>query len=257
MSKPRILIYDIETTPVLGWAWQKWQTNLLGIVEDSHLLSVAYKWHGEGDDVTVLSQPQFQRDYRRNRKDDRKLTKKIHKLFNEADVTVAHYGDKFDFKKVQGRFLQHGFGPASQTFQVDTKKIASKHFKLTSNSLNDLGQLLDLGMKLPHTGFQLWLDCMAGDPEAWQLMVDYNAQDVVLLEKVYDRFLYEGWIDNHPNLANITGNLHNCPKCHATEDHMHKRGNVRTKTLVYQQWQCNVCHSYSRQRKSGTGPKFQ
>ena len=44
---PRILLYDLETSPILGYVWTLWKTNVIEVVEDWYLLSAAWQWYGE------------------------------------------------------------------------------------------------------------------------------------------------------------------------------------------------------------------
>jgi len=254
---PRILIYDIETSYNLGSTWGKWQQNVMHFVEQKHLFCFAYKWYGEPDsEIKVVGQTDFARAYKRNQRDDRQVAQELHRLFDEADVIVAHNGNSFDQKETQTRFLVHGLPKTSPYKQVDTKLVARRNFRMNSNSLNDIGKMLGLGKKLPHFGFEMWQEIYENrDPEMWQTMRDYNVQDVVLLNSVYERFLTGGWIDNHPNMAIITGRLDSCPKC-GTSGRMMKRGIVTSNTVAYQQYQCGHCKSYSRERKAATGPQF-
>lgn len=256
MTKPKILIYDIETSYNLGSTWGKYDQHVMHFVEQKHIFCFAYRWYGTDEPIRVVGQTDFPRDYRRNMRDDRKVAIELHKLFDKADIIVAHNGNRFDQKETQTRFLVHGLPRTTPYHQVDTKLVARRHFRMNSNSLNDIASTLGIGKKLPHFGFEMWQRIYEDrDPEMWQIMRDYNVQDVALLEEVYERFLLNGWIDNHPNVATISGRLHACPKC-GHEGRMMKRGTVHTKTVEYQQYQCGACQSYSRERKSSTGPRF-
>ena len=74
-----------------------------------------------------------------------------------------------------------------------------------------LGEYLGLGRKLD-TDFQLWLDCMAGDPAALRKMSRYNRQDVVLLESVFDALL--PYVRHLPRLVEATEiGQSGCPSC--------------------------------------------
>ncbi len=45
--EPRMLTFDIESTPNLGWGYGKWQVNMLKIEDYSRLLSFSWRWRGE------------------------------------------------------------------------------------------------------------------------------------------------------------------------------------------------------------------
>lgn len=252
--EPRILIYDIETSPNVAYTWGKWQVNALQFVSQKWILCFAYQWYGE-DEVHVVGQTDFPREYARDKKDDRRVVQELHKLFEEADVLIAHNGDSFDQKEVQARFLFHGMPRTTPYAQIDTKKVAKRQFRLNSNSLDDIAGYLGIGHKLPHIGFQMWQRIVEDrDPEMWQLMRDYNVQDVKLLTEVYEIFRDNGWITDHPNLATISGKLESCPSCGSYR--LMKRGLRFTNTMTYQQFQCQACLTYHRERRAATGPRF-
>lgn len=249
----RILFIDIETTPIVAYSWgPDWKTNLIEHIEESHLLSVAYRWGIDGE-TKILSLRQFGRTYRRNRKDDSMLARAVYNLLDEADIVVAHNGVDFDTPKLFTRFVANGIPRPSPFYQVDTKRIASKQWRTGSNRLQSLGQFLGLGSKTPHTGFKLWQDVMAGDQAAWDLMEEYNIQDVDLLVKLYLVMRDGGWIPNHPSLTTISGTENVvCRVCGGS--HLQKRGLHHTKVNSFQQFQCMDCRHYSRARTAITKP---
>ncbi len=223
---------DIETSPNLGYTWSKWETNVLSFERETYLLCYAYKWYGETK-TKVVSLPDFP-TYKKNKADDKSLVKSLWDLFEEADIIIAHNGDKFDIKYSNGRFLYHGFTPPTTYKTVDTLKVARGKFKLNSNSLNDLGKFLNVGKKVETGGFELWLGCMEGNEESWKKMCKYNKQDVELLEQVYIKLL--PWVRNHPNLV-----LHeDTPACtHCESLKVWKIGFDKFSTR--QRWRCMGC----------------
>lgn len=231
----RILLYDIENSPALGYTWGKYEQDVIEFERDWYLLSFAYKWAGEKT-VRVLALPDF-KTYKKDHYDDKELTKAIWELMDEADVVIGHNSDSFDNKKVQTRMVVHGFAPPSPYKTVDTLKVARKYFRFSSNKLDDLSKTLGIGRKVPHTGFKLWKDCMAGDLKAWALMKRYNKQDVVLLEQVYEAL--KGWINNHPRI----GSTKTCPNC---EGNLQSRGFAITRTGKKNRYQCNSCGAWTQ-----------
>lgn len=228
-KKPKVLIYDIETTPNLAYVWGKYEQNVIAYKNEWQILCFAYKWQGEKEIKCC----------RQRGKDDWSVAKKLWKLFDEADAVVAHNGDAFDQKKVRARFVYHKFDPPSPFVEIDTKKIAKRYFKFNSNKLDDLGQHLGLGRKVSHEGFSLWLGCMQNNSSSWKKMMAYNIQDVKLLEKIYLRF--RPWMNNHPNLS-LLGDRRDCPNCNSKA--VHRRGKTVTHRAVKWRWQCQDCGAW-------------
>jgi len=46
---------------------------------------------------------------------------------------------------------------------------------------------IKVGAKVKHSGFELWIKCMAGDAKAWKEMKEYQIQDVNLLIDLYEK----------------------------------------------------------------------
>lgn len=236
---PKILIYDIETSPLISYTWGTFKQNVIKVIQESHILCFAYKWLGE-DKTHIVALPQFKGQYKVDPTNDVKLIEKLHSLFDEADIVIAHNGDRFDQRKSKARFLVHGLKPPSPFRTIDTLKVARKHFALHSKKLDALGEILGVGRKVVHTGFSLWEGCMNGDEKSWQKMMEYNVQDVNLLEAVY--YKLQGWIDNHPNL-NVYSEGNNCPVCKSTE--LEDADFKYTNAGKYPQYHCKSCGRYS------------
>lgn len=200
---PRIILIDIESSPALGWTWQRYEADVLKCERDWELLSFAWKELGR-QPTRCVARPDFKD------KTDRSLTGAAWKVLNEADVVIGHNAERFDVRKLRAKFLEHGLPPTRSFKIVDTLKIARSQFAFSSNKLNELAATLKLGSKLRTGGIDLWFDCMAGDTRAWARMRRYNAQDVVLLERVYERL--KAWHPSHPNLA-LHEDRPGCPVC--------------------------------------------
>ncbi len=234
----KILLFDIETAPNLSYVWGKWEQNVLAVEQHWYMISFAYKWLGEKT-TYVMSLPDF-KEYKKDKTNDEPLVKELWKLFDQAEVIIAHNGDAFDIKKSNGRFIKYRLEPPSPYKTVDTLKVARKYFKLDSNKLDDLGDYLKIGRKLRTGGFNLWLDCIKGDMKAWKYMTDYNKQDVVLLEKVY--YKLRAWNQSSPNMNLILGGFTNCPTCGS--QYTQKNGTRMTRVGLYQRWHCGNCGAW-------------
>lgn len=238
-TKAKILLFDIETAPSLGWFWQMYDTNIIEVKEHGYMLSFSCKWLGEKKVHTfTLADFAGHKPWSTN---DKKLVSKLAEFISQADIVVAHNGDRFDIPTTNTRLLVNGLKPIPPNKTVDTLKVARSKFKFLSNRLDDLANFLGIGRKLPHTGKKLWLSCMANDKSAWAVMKKYNEQDVKLLEDVYLKLL--PWMSSHPNLNVLNGTLHSCPNCGG--NHIQKRGFLITRTGKKQRFQCSDCGSWS------------
>lgn len=238
----KILTLDIETSPCLAHVWGIWQQNvgLTQLLDVTEVLCWAAKWYGEDK---VLFQSSY-RDGKLNMIDS------IWDLLDEADAVVHYNGMKFDVPHLNREFLEMNMSPPSPFKQIDLLKTAKSQFRFPSNKLDYIVGTLGIGHKIKHAGHQLWLDCMAGEQEAWDKMEEYNREDVVLTEKLYNRFL--PWIKGHPNVAlfeeDATIELQ-CPRCGGTEDII-KQGYAYTGVSKYQQYQCKDCNAWFRGREN-------
>ncbi len=238
----KILLYDIETSPSLGYYFELYKEgNIVWNEKSWYIMSFSWKWLGEST-THVLSLPDFPQ-YKRDKENDIRLCYELWKLFDEADIVIAHNGNSFDQKKANARFIYHGFTPPSPYKEIDTKLVAKRHFKFDSNKLTDLGKYLGCGQKLETGGFGLWQKCMKGDLDAWKLMCKYNKQDVVLLEQIYLKL--RPWMKSHPVTKAFETSNPVCPNCDSGKTQ--KRGTALCGQSTYKQrYQCRntVCGAW-------------
>ncbi len=230
----KVLLYDVESSPNIGYCWGKWEQNIIEFVTERQVISVAWKWLGD-EDVHVLALPSFP-GYKRNRDDNRHLMMALHKLISEADVAIGHNVDEFDDKMINTDFIKHGLTPPPPHKSIDTLKVAKRYFRFNSNKLDDLGAFLKVGKKVKHWGFELWKRCLAGDMKAWRLMMKYNKGDVVLLEKIYLKL--RPWMVTHPDFNAIDGHS-GCPACKSVK--LIRRGWAIVGAGRKQRYQCGEC----------------
>jgi len=239
MSK--ILLFDIETMANEAWIWGYYEQTAIEVIKPWYMITFAYKWLGEKK-VHSYSLPEF-KGYIKNKPKDKRLCKELWKLFNEADIVMAHNGYSFDIKKAQMRFVKHGFKPTTPFQQIDTLKVARKHFKFDCNKLDKLAREMGVGRKLPHEGWDLWKGCAVyNNPQSWRKMIRYNKQDVRLLEEVYYKF--RPYMTGHPNLNLLNSTLDKCEKCGGVV----ARAGVRPSlTGKWQRLRCTECGGMSQQ----------
>jgi hypothetical protein len=173
------------------------------------------------------------------------MLKSIHELMESADVIVHYNGLRFDIPMLNKEFLEAGMNPPSPVKHIDLLRVVKSNFRFVSNKLDYVSQRLGIGKKTDHEGHELWLKVMNNDRAAWKRMEEYNKNDVVLLESLYDRL--KGWIKQHPNHNAYSANTV-CTNCGSSK--LHKRGEVRSRTSIFQRFQCQDCGAWSRSNKS-------
>lgn len=244
MSGPKILTLDIETSPIQSMHWRLWKENIglnqIGL--EWTVLSFCAKWLGAR--VVMYEDVSQQTDLR----DDSSILTKLWALLDEADFVVAQNGKRFDLKKIRARMVMHGMPPFSPVIVIDTMLIAKEVFGFTSNRLEWLSTHLSKVKKLKHNkfpGFDLWSECLAGNPAAWAEMRKYNIVDVRATEEVYINM--RPWAVGHPNVAAYwPDDDRRCPKCGSKR--MARRGYQYTQTGQYHRYQCSDCGGWSRSR---------
>jgi hypothetical protein len=212
------------------------------LIQDSFLLAWSAKWLGEKDVYSGVVTGAEAR-----KANDTRIVKDLAKLIRQADILIAHNGDRFDVPMFNNRLLALGLDPLPPISTIDTCKLAKRHFRLAYNKLDYLGEYLGLGRKIK-TDFDLWRSCLAGDEKALSKMVKYNRRDVVLLEQVFDRLRPYVKLPRMQDSEEIGES--GCPYCGSMR--LVVRGYYRTNAGNFHKWRCQEprCGKYSRGRKS-------
>jgi hypothetical protein len=243
----KILEFDIESAPSKAWTFRRWKVNISQdmIQSEGYLLCYAAKWLGDKD-IIVDALP-FYDGYTAGSEDDSAVVKSLHNLISKADIVIAHNAKGFDIPLFNTRALTHGLMPPKPYKIVDTLKVAKAQFKFPSNKLDSIGSYLGLGRKTEHEGFKLWVGCMDGVKEAWDKMIEYNEQDVSLLESVYLKL--RPWDSMHPAMDVYShSGVMRCKACGSTD--LTEHDFVYTHVSAYTSHQCNSCGHWNRGRKN-------
>lgn len=248
-----MLFIDIETSPNLAYVWRLFNQNvsLPQLVDTTQMISFAAKWRGN-------KRVHFYSDFHN---DHTTMVKAAFDMLDEADIVVHYNGRTFDVPHLNREFLlTDGLGiPPAPFQQIDLLQTVRKRFRMASNKLDHITQQMGQAGKVRHTGFQLWRDCMAGDPKAWALMRRYNKGDVTELEELYDGLL--PWIMHHPNMSMLSDSVDLDPDtgkpmvvdvCERCPDggRLIRQGYAYTKASKFRRYQCKQCGSWSRGKKA-------
>lgn len=234
----RRLVLDIETTPNRVYSWGLFNQNIAvnQIEEPGDVLCWGAKWYGEDEyffDSVHCSEVED-------------MLAGVYHLMDEADVVIHYNGTYFDIPVLNREFVQQGWGAPAPYQNIDLLTTVRKQFRFPSNKMSYVANALGVGEKPQSFDMELWKACMAGDDDAWVKMEEYNLNDVDLTEAVYDAMM--PWIKSHPNYGLYKeGVNHSCPHCGS--ENLQRRGVSRTRTMIYQRFQCQDCGAWSRARK--------
>jgi DNA polymerase elongation subunit (family B) len=239
MQNPKVLTFDIETSPIVAHVWGLRDQNisLNQIVKDWQVIAFAAKWLGApAKDICYA--------------DTRKMSEKallvnIWKLLDQADIVITQNGQNFDSRKLNARFIEYGMKPPKPYRHLDTYKIAKAAAEFTSHKLEYLtDKLCTKYKKLSHKkfpGMSLWNECLKGNIKAWNEMKIYNIHDVLSTEELYLKL--QAWTPKIAPVVSLTG----CVSCgsHSLE----KRGIDMTLATKWQRLHCKSCGKWQRGEK--------
>jgi uncharacterized protein YprB with RNaseH-like and TPR domain len=235
LPQPKILLFDLETAGVNSFS-----------ADLSNVVCFAYKWLGEkkAHCLTIDQYP----DWFSKKKglNDKGLLKAALKIMEEADLIVAHYGERFDRPYFQGRCVIQGLTPPPPTKLRDTWRIARTAFKFYSNRLANIADVLGLGEKKYHKKTPdewpgWWLQALAGNEKAIAEMAEYAKQDVQTLEQVYLRL--RQYDNPHPRLVVDRS------KCGICGGEIEYRGYAFVSANKYRRFQCKECKRWGRETR--------
>lgn len=231
----KILIWDLETSGM-----NSFHADLASIV------CFGYKWLGDRHTycLRISDYPGWFTDHQLN---DRPLLVAALSIMEEADLLVAHFGDKFDRRMFQGRCVIQGLTPPPPVKQRDTWRIAKTAFNFNSNRLGNLAVTLGCRQKKTHKNSRdrwpgWWHRTMGGDASAVAEMAEYCKQDVRTLEEVYIKIrVYD---NPHPR---VSTNPNRCRLCGSTVQY---RGVALAAEHRYRRFKCTKCGKWDRETKA-------
>lgn len=229
---------DIETSPNVAHIWGLYKQNISTnqILASGYVMCYSAKWLGD-DRIYFDSIHQS---------GNKKMLTGVHALMDEADAIIHYNGTKFDIPTLNKEFLLAKLPPPSPVKQIDLLKTARQQFRFPSNKLDYIAQALGVGAKTHHKGHELWIGCMNGSEEDWKIMEEYNKNDVIILEGVYNRL--KPWIKTHANHGLYNNSNLVCPNCGG--NHYQKRGFAYTHAGKYQRFHCQGCDNWFRSKKA-------
>lgn len=242
MSEPKILLFDLETSPMLAWTFSLFKP-IIGInqiVEPPRIICWSARWVG-----TKGKSVMFDSEYKTARGD---MLEGLRDLLDEADVVVGYNSDNFDIPWVNEQFLTHGIELPSPYTKIDLYKLNKRHLRMPSGKLDYMAQDLLGDRKETNSGFQLWIDCLGPDgparDKAWKEMEKYAKKDTLLLEPLLEIM--------RPFITSLNYGLYSdrefsCTHCSSSS--LQARGYSYTRAGKFQRYQCKDCGGWSTDPK--------
>ena len=230
-NKPKILFYDIETSPLRAWVWRTGDDQRISHeqLDPKHsnykIICIGYKW--EGQPVHILHW-----DY--NKQNSARIIKEFDEIANKADIVIGKNSDRFDVKHLNMQRLLARL-PGLPNWMVNTDDIEKqyrKYFAFPSNSLDYLAKEL-FGKGKDDMKMQNWIDIVEKNNKAsFYKMLKYCKGDVENSEKLW-KFASAHFKPKF-NAATDHGLL--CANCGS--NHIKKNGTRPTGKTLYQFFYC-------------------
>ena len=119
------------------------------------------------------------------RGDDKEICRQVCALVRDHDVIVAHNGHRFDLPFLRTRALRWGLKPLKEPKIVDPLQIAWRKFRLRSNRLGAISDILGVSDKKTPLDLSVWADAMLnGSKQAMDLIVEHCEADIRVLSGV-------------------------------------------------------------------------
>jgi DNA polymerase elongation subunit (family B) len=238
-KEPKILYYDIETTPIRVWTFR------LGDQYVDHSSIV------DGDKIDIIcitycwnKGPAKSLDWGYEKQDSSAMIAEFDKLVAEADITIGQNSDNFDVKHINTQRLLHGLPPFPDWADCtdDTLKQLKKYFKFPTNRLDYISKVLGFGGK-NSVKLQDWINIVEkneGGEASFKRMIKYGKKDVEDTRAVFKAI--KPYIKPKLNMATFNQDFC-CTNCGSIN--LKKNGTRVAGKTRYQYFYCNEHGGYA------------
>lgn len=233
----RILTIDVERQRG-EWKVRRWDPYppkflpMETMVSRPRIMCFAAKWH-TSDEVEYVDE--------RGKNGQERMVKAMYDLVNAADVLITFNGDRADIPWMKEEFRYAGLPKPMPSKSIDLYKQLKGEFALPYRSLRYAAREFGNAAKMDTSGLDLWERCEAGEVEAWDLMREYNEQDVRATEDLW--FDTVPWLNGTTHMGVLIGDgEHRCPNCGSTDLIVQDRP-ARAYVREYQAYRCAACQS--------------
>lgn len=242
-KKPKILFYDIETTPLCAWIWRLGEQTIRhdqlvdGGLSEYNIICITYCWNDDKPGKCI--------GYGYYAQNTEKVIRQFDKIIKKADITIGKNSDSFDVKHINTQRMLAKLPPMPEWSMVtdDLEKQMRKHFRFPSHSLDYVSKLLGFGGKIK-MHMRDWVDIVTKHPvrgkKAYRKMCRYGIKDVEDTRKLWNRV--SAYITPKFNAATFYDEVR-CVNCGSKE--IRKNGTIVRGRSKYQKFYCRDHKGYA------------
>ncbi len=239
VKKPKILFYDIETTPLLAYIWRLGEQVVRHhqLAEQGYrygIICISYAWNDNKSPKVIHW------DY--DKQDSGRVIREFDKVIKQADIAIGKNSDRFDVKHINTQRLLNNLPPLPDwmDYTDDLEKQIRRHFIFPSYSLDYISKELGLGGKVKME-FQDWVDIVEKrSKRSFLKMCRYNKKDVADTRALWNKIAAH--VKPKLNQSTFYGDVRctNCGSKNLTKSGLRCRGKIK-----YQTFFCKTHNGYA------------
>ena len=243
-QKPKILYYDIETSPLKAWVWGTGEQYISYNQLDKDfkmwgIICVTYCWND--------GKPAKSIDWGYEEQDTAKVVKEFDEIIKQADLTIGKNSDRFDTKMINACRMFAGLPglPQWTKYTDDLEKQMRRYFRMPSQSLDYISQQLGLGGKIKME-MQDWIDIVEKNDKgktSLKKMIKYGLKDTEDTRFLWDKLSEH--FDSKWNQSTFEGVKLICKHADCGSSDLKKDGTRVAGKTKYQHYTCKACGRYA------------
>ncbi len=241
--KPKILFYDLETSPLQAWIWSPGQQyvghkNLVKEHSRYGIICICYCWND--------GKPAQSIEWGYEEQDTAKVVEEFDKIIKQADWTIGKNSDRFDTKMLNACRMFAGLPgmPEWTKYTDDLEKQMRRYFRMPSQSLDYISSQLGLGGKVKME-MQDWIDIVTKNnngEKSFNKMIRYCKKDVEDTRTLWNKL--EEHFEPKLNMSTFLHTGENiCKNCGSSN--LIKYGIRCSGKFRWQTFFCNECNRYA------------
>lgn len=243
-NKPKILFFDLETTPLKAWVWSTGK-QYIGhkqlVAEHSQygIICATYCWND--------NKPAKAIDWGYEEQSTKDVIKQFDEIIKQADFCIGKNNNRFDNRMINAARMFAGLPgmPEWTKYTDDLEVQMRRYFRMPSQSLDYISSQLGLGGKIKME-MQDWIDIVEQNDngkKSLAKMIKYGKKDVADTRALW--FKLAEHFDSKWNQAKFQGVPHACKHMDCGSLKLNRDGVRYVGKIKYQHWRCADCDRYA------------